>query len=367
MRIAQLANFYSPTSGGLRVAVDHLAAGYREDGHTTTLVVPGSHNLVRADRVVIASPRLRHSGDYRVIVSRASVLDALDHADPDVIEVHDKLLQRWVWVWAQQRRIPVVAVSHERLEATLRQFVPRLPARVANGIARFVASRVLAESDRVVACSQYSAGEFGAAAKVRIVPLGVDLTRFSPEPSPTLHTSLRLISVGRLSPEKRPDVAIETVRELLRRGIRAELTLLGGGPLERRLRAQAAGLPVRFAGFVRGADSVAARLAASDISLAPGPAETFGLAALESLACGTPVITPNSAATAEFVVGEPAAGRATDLDPVAFSVAVAEMLAIPAAERRLAARRVAERYTWRASVESMLEVHGELVDIRSAV
>jgi len=367
MRITQLANFYSPTSGGLRVAVDHLAAGYREAGHATTLVIPGAASVVRSDRVTIASPKLRSSSDYRVIVSRPAVLDALDHADPDLIEVHDKLLQRWVWTWAQQRRIPVVAVSHERLDATLRQFAPWLPRRVVNGMARFVARRVLNESDRVVACSRYAASEFGAAPTVRIIPLGVDLARFRPEFAEAHHAAVRLISVGRLSSEKRPDVAIETLRELVRRGVRAELTLLGGGPLEERLRTQAAGLPVRFAGFVSGADSVAARLAASDLCLAPGPAETFGLAALESLACGTPVITPWTAATSEFVHNDPAAGRAVALDPIDFADAALDLLAVPATERRHAARAVAERYTWPATVAGMLDVHGELVEVHATL
>jgi alpha-1,6-mannosyltransferase len=362
MRIAQLANFYSPTSGGLRIAVDQLRQGYAERGETTTLIVPGPHHRAGSDVVEIASPRLRNGSGYRVIVSHRAVLDALDHADPDLIEVHDKLLQRWVWRWAQQRRVPVVAISHERLDATLAQFLPRVPSVLRARAAGFVGRRVLAEADRVVTCSAFAAAEFGDTPKVQVIPLGVDLERFRPSSTQGAHPAVRLISIGRLSAEKRPDIAIETVAELLRRGVRAELTLLGSGPWEARLRLAAAQLPVRFTGFVTDTDSVAARLAAADIALAPGPAETFGLAALEGLACGTPTVTVDRAATAEFVRDNPTAGQATSLNPVAFADAVLRLLEVPVAERRHAARAVAERYSWEATVKAMREVHAELLE-----
>ncbi len=41
MRIAQLANFVGPTSGGLRRAVDKLGRGYLKAGHDRLLIIPG--------------------------------------------------------------------------------------------------------------------------------------------------------------------------------------------------------------------------------------------------------------------------------------------------------------------------------------
>jgi len=362
MRIAQLANFYAPTSGGLRVAVDRLREGYRAHGESTTLIVPGSHHRREDGVVEIASPRLPNGSGYRVIVSHRAVLDALDHADPDLIEVHDKLLQRWVWNWARKHRVPVVAMSHERLDATLAQFLPRVPESIRAQAARFVGQRVLTEADRVVTCSEFAAAEYGESPNVRVIPLGVDLERFRPLGERVAHPAVRLISIGRLSAEKRPDIAIDALRELLRRGVRAELTLLGSGPWEHRLRNAAAGLPVRFAGFVTDTESVVARLAAADIALAPGPAETFGLAALEGLACGTPTVAVDTAATAEFVRDSGPAGRAVALDPTAFAAAVIELLHTPADVRSRAARAVAERYSWDTTVAAMRGLHLELVE-----
>jgi alpha-1,6-mannosyltransferase len=53
MRIIQVATFYSPTSGGLRVAVDRLRAGYLAAGDEVTTIVPG--------RVTAGTPLSRRS------------------------------------------------------------------------------------------------------------------------------------------------------------------------------------------------------------------------------------------------------------------------------------------------------------------
>src|SRR5204862_6858143 len=74
MRIVQLANFYAPTSGGLRVAVDRLRAGYRAHGDVPTLIVPGAHHRAEDCVIEIASPRLPNGSGYRVIVSHRAVL-----------------------------------------------------------------------------------------------------------------------------------------------------------------------------------------------------------------------------------------------------------------------------------------------------
>src|SRR3712207_7820352 len=52
----------------------------------------------------------------------------------------------------------------------------------------------------------------------------------------------------------------------------------------------------RFAGHIADRSAVAALLASADVVVAPGPVETFGLAALEALACGTPVVVDQASA-----------------------------------------------------------------------
>jgi alpha-1,6-mannosyltransferase len=358
MRIAQLANFYAPTSGGLRVAVDALGAGYRRAGDVVTLVVPGAGNYWSEEVIRIASPSLPGGGGYRVIRSRGAVLRALDAIDPHVIEAHDKLLQRWAWPWARANGRVLVAFSHERLEVTLAHLAPKAPARLRNRLAASIAARSLQDCHRMVVCSHFAAADYPGSSKVVLVPLGVDTAIFRPtsrHPEPT--GRVRLIFVGRLSPEKRPDLAIDTLIEMRHRGVDADLVMLGAGPLEGRLRAEATGLPVFFRGF-RPSTDVAAELAIADIALATGPAETFGLAALESLACGTPTVVVDGAATAElFEPADVLAGCAARASGSAFADAVQHLLCADRNDRERAARAVSQRYGWARTVEKLRTEH----------
>src|SRR6201985_518230 len=100
-------------------------------------------------------------------------------------------------------------------------------------------------------------------------------------------------------------------------GIDARLVVVGDGPLRARLQRQAARLPVDFTGFVSDRHSVAELLASADVALAPGPHETFGLAALESLACGTPAVVSRTSALAEILTTD--SGATAENDPRALA------------------------------------------------
>ena len=104
-------------------------------------------------------------------------------------------------------------------------------------------------------------------------------------------------------------------------------------------------------------ESLAKLLATADVVIAPGPAETFGLSALEALASGTPVVVSSRSALPE-VVGQ--AGLAADDNDVACADAVQRLLRRePAERRRLATRHPA--YT------SALTPGGVSVYVRSAL
>ncbi|HYU04599.1 MAG TPA: DUF2334 domain-containing protein [Jatrophihabitantaceae bacterium] len=116
---------------------------------------------------------------------------------------------------------------------------------------------------------------------------------------------------------------------------------------------------VRFVGHLRERVAVAAALGAADVALVCAPAETFGLGALEALACGTPIVAVAGAAPAEIVAAHPGAGTSAGPDPAALARAVARLSG--AAHLREAARACAEAYPWSATVATMLGVHAEVV------
>lgn len=165
-------------------------------------------------------------------------------------------------------------------------------------------------------------------------------------------TQLLLVHCGRLSVEKRVDRSIDALGELCHAGVDARLVVVGEGPLRARLQRQAARLPVDFTGFVSDRTTVAQLLASADVTLAPGPHETFGLAALESLACGTPAVVSRTSALTEIVT--PDSGASAANDPAAIARAVSAIVSRPERQRRISARRRAEDFTWHRAAAGML-------------
>jgi alpha-1,6-mannosyltransferase len=114
-------------------------------------------------------------------------------------------------------------------------------------------------------------------------------------------------------------------------------------------------VPVRWLGHVADRERLAVLLATADLVVAPGPVETFGLAALEALASGTPVAVSAQSALPE-VVGAAGAVVPGD-DGRVWGAALAALADRLPAERRAAARARAERFPWSAAVAGMLAAH----------
>jgi len=362
MRVVQVANFYGPRSGGLRTAVDRLGAEYRAAGHEVYLVVPGP----RAERATLPSGVVRISvpaaqipftGGYRAVMP-GPVVGVLESLRPDAIEVSDRFTLRSLGRWGSRTGVRTVMISHERLDRLTGQLMPgHIATRLAD-----IANRHTAEDyDTVLCTTAFARAEFDriGARNVVTVPLGVDLDVFHPRRHCAAVRNqwaapdqLLLVHCGRLSVEKRADRSIASLAALRDSGVDARLVIVGEGPMRPRLERQAARLPVDFTGFVADRETVATLLASADIALAPGPHETFGLAALEALACGTPAVASRTSALAEILCQD--SGACADNDPRAIAHAVTTVLTRPELHRRRAARRRAERYSWPSSAAGML-------------
>jgi len=371
MRIVRLANFVAPNSGGLRTTLAELGAGYLAAGHEPVLVIPGERDgdeqTAQGRVITLRAPRLPFTGGYRVLWRRKRLARLLAALRPDALEVSDRTTLRWTGAWARDHGVPAVMVSHESVTALV-GLTGLGPSRV---VADWLNRRTARAYHRVICTTSWAAAEFeriGAANLVR-VPLGVDLATFSPAAG-NIRTQyvgegqILLVHAGRLSAEKKPQRSLATLATLRAGGMPVRLVVAGEGPLRSRLvrRAVRGGLPVTFTGFLPGRADLAALLASADVAIAPGPAETFGLAALEALACGTPVVVSAESALPE-VVGEAGAGvPGEDL-----AAGVRDVLARPEADRRAAARARAERYDWGASVRGFLAAHGAFSEVEVEV
>jgi len=369
MRIVHVANFYGPNSGGIKTTLHELGRGYLKYGHDFIYIVPGTQFLQEQTpygrKITLPSVILPGSGSYRIIRSNKALVKLLDELKPDRIEVSDRFTLLKVGKYARKRGIPSLVFSHETLRGLAARFLPSWLPR--NKMVDWHNGRLARNFDHVVATTEFAAKEFrdiGTRNLVKI-PLGVDLTNFSPEyrSLKLRHELLKganvlLVHCGRLSPEKEPQRSIEALLELRERGINARLVIVGLGPMWKKIRAQAKGLPVDTLGYIADRKKVAAILASADISLAPGPLETFCLSALESIASGTPVVASRSSAVGEFLkidLENPVGAVARD-NGMAFADAIESLLYRP--QLRHVARRAAETLPWDKTVNLMMMLHG---------
>jgi len=105
---------------------------------------------------------------------------------------------------------------------------------------------------------------------------------------------LRVVYVGRLAPEKRPDRFLETMRELRNRGFSWRGLIIGNGPMLATLHetVQREGLPVDFTGWVHPWQQL---VRVGDCLLLTSDVEGLGNVLVEAAAVGVPCVAPSSA------------------------------------------------------------------------
>lgn len=183
--------------------------------------------------------------------------------------------------------------------------------------------------------------------RIRVHRTGLDLARFHPADRGAAKRTLGIaapliVSAGALIPRKGQEIAIAAL-ELIPD---AMLILAGDGPergrLERLARRRGLGERVRFLGPVPH-DALPALLAAADVSVLPTESEGLANVWVESLACGTPVVTSDVGGARE-AIDRPAAGRLVPREAGAVAAAVREILADPPAPALV--REAATRFSW---------------------
>jgi N-acetyl-alpha-D-glucosaminyl L-malate synthase BshA len=144
---------------------------------------------------------------------------------------------------------------------------------------------------------------------IRVIPNFLDCAEYRRRPDPKLRARLCptdrcdavVLHVSNFRPVKRVEVALEVFR-LIRRHVRARFVLVGDGPVradvERRVAEYGLTADVEFAGEQQ---DIIAWLSAADLLLLPSDQESFGLAALEAMACEVPVVASNVGGLPEII------------------------------------------------------------------
>jgi alpha-1,6-mannosyltransferase len=204
--------------------------------------------------------------------------------------------------------------------------------------------------------------------RIECIPCGVDLETFHPRQlDPSFRERLGispekkiLLYVGRLSPEKEVQTLLKAY-ECLPEG-RYALLIVGDGPQNGVVRSYAESHPgVRFLGHIDRPADLAAVYASSDIYVMPGRYETFGMATVEALACGLPVVGIEDCGTGT-IVNSCVGALARAGDPQDLAQKISQVASWPREAVRNASRSLASAsYSWDGIFDRYFSLYRRLI------
>ena len=208
---------------------------------------------------------------------------------------------------------------------------------------RAATAGALRGASAIIAVSRHLAGDLRATGitlpPVHVIDMGVNMERFRPGDRDAARARLGLdrdapliLAVGGLTERKNPIGLLQALARV--RAVRpdARVAFVGNGPLARAVDVGTTRMGLEGAVIRAGAlphEAVADWVAACDMLAMVSRVEPLGVAALEALAGGRPVVATRVGGTRE-VVPDPRAGRVVDpLDPAAIAAAILSLLDDP--------------------------------------
>ncbi|MDB5802401.1 MAG: glycosyl transferase group 1 [Rhodocyclales bacterium] len=349
--VVDVTMFWANESGGVkRYLLSKQAYFERTARWKHSIVIPGALGVEPPGIPGIPIP---FSSGYRIPLTARSSRKVMLQMAPDIIESGDPYQLAWAALDSGERmNVPVVAFYHSDL--------PELAARVFGANARrpamAYARKLYPRFDAVFAPSVNTLerlGELGVR-NALLQPLGVDTTVFHPSCKDESWRSEMgidadvtvLLYVGRFAPEKNLDVLVEAVRQL---GDRYALVAMGAGPMV------PSGPGVLAVPYEADTHRLARAMASADMLVHAGNQETFGLVALEAMACGIPVVACAEGGLGELV--DASVGYSIRTCAAAqFAEAIRGIADRDLPALRQAARQRAKGYDWRVVLPG-LEAH----------
>jgi len=300
-----------PTYGGSAVVATELGMELAARGHDIHFIsyAPPIRMIADGQRIhfheveVVSYPLFDHPPYTLALATK--MLEVFESESLDLLHVHyaiphsvSALLARSM---AAPRRLPFITTLHGTditLVGSNRSYLP---------ITKFS----IEQSDGVTSISRYLLGqtlkEFDIKRPIEVIPNFVNCDLYTRKPSPGLRETFApngepiLMHLSNFRPVKRVTDAVE-IFALVRAKMPSKLVLIGDGPdrgaAEYLVRKKKLQKDVFFLGKQ---NAVYEKLAAADLFLLPSQLESFGLAALEAMACEVPVIGTNTGGMPEVV------------------------------------------------------------------
>lgn len=398
VKTLHLTNAYHPTSGGIRRFYRAMLEAADAEGREMVLVVPSDRTAteqvgrsrvyhVRAPRAPIVDRRYRILFPGTFLAPSGAIARILRLEQPSLLEVCDKYSLFYVAGVLRRFRVPgvkrptLVGLSCERFDDNLAVTLGRGRFR-AKWASWYIGAVYVPQFDVHLANSAYTARELldamrpGHRRPVHIVPMGIDIpaVRDADERSKARSALLGslgaaaetklLLYVGRLGQEKNLSLLIDTLEHLPdTKEASYRLAVVGDGPMKNTLQdlaARGAEGRVHHLEHVEDRQELARLYAACDVFVHPNPREPFGIAPLEAMAAGLPLVAPAQGGVQTYASRDNA--WLTSPDGSSFAAAIRSALSDPTerADRVRRAKHTAAEYGWRSVTKRVFALYDQL-------
>ncbi|EOW9528140.1 glycosyltransferase family 4 protein [Bacillus cytotoxicus] len=303
MRVAIFTDTFTPQVNGVAKTLDRLTRYFKQQNISYSVFAPqhtAEDNFIDNVNKMRSIPLTILYPECRFAFPTPRIKGELLTFQPDIIHVATPFNMGLCGMYyAKKLGIPLVGSYHTDFDAYLQyykiEFLSNMLWNYLKWFHSHMQKNFVPSSETL---QQLKKKEFQ---NLYIWGRGVDCSLFHPSYNKDVFrkkyniTAPYILSyVGRIAPEK----DIETLQLLMQTTIKERNNdihwmITGDGPLATELQKNAPSNHVTFTGYLQGAD-LAETYACSDLMIFPSATETFGNVALESLACGTPVIGANA-------------------------------------------------------------------------
>jgi alpha-1,6-mannosyltransferase len=382
IKLLDITEFFSPLGGGVKTYLRTKARWLSDRTAIEHIVVlPSDENAAErwnASRVYyVAGAQVPASPGYHFLTAAGALRTIFERERPDIVEIGSPFLAPWITHRTARELDPVlVGYYHCDVPSVYVSYgLRKLPVpvrRLATTLLRRYLAAAYRRFQHTIAATPSAAAALNSLGiqSVSTIPLGVDTQLFTPtRRDPAWKTELGVdtadsvaLYVGRFAGEKGLDVVLSALPCLIAEtGL--TLVLIGDGHMRERLSCMSAELEGHLILLPYETDraNLARAYASADLYVAPFPYETFGLAAAEALACGTPVVGANSGGLRDLLTDsgcgqlfEP--GQADDLARAVVGVLKEDLEHFGRRAREL----VEERYSWDQTFGAMVDLYEKL-------
>jgi glycosyltransferase involved in cell wall biosynthesis len=306
LKIAVFTETFLPKIDGVVSILCLMLQRLNEHGYKVLLFGPpgGPAEYAGAEIVGVGGPPLLFYPELRINIPRRRIWRRVQEFRPDLVHVVNPFfLGPFGLSYARRLQAPILASFHTNVPGYVKHYGGGFISPLVWWYIRMLHNQ--AHLNLCPSTATLSELRQQGFSRVRWWQRGIDTQRFCPGPRDAEMRSrltdghpedFLLVYVGRHSPEKN----LESIRDPIFQAPGVRLALIGGGPSHDQIRAYYHGTPTVFPGYLQGDDLVAAYRAA-DAFIFPSTTETFGLVALEAMACRVPVIAARAGGVVDIV------------------------------------------------------------------